>query len=465
MVAANVSIRDGLDTLKDRYVPRFEVFFAKPDPSPPGPAPVEAPLDPDVATADEKKRLDSLVFVASSVPGGPAPKLTQLLPLAGPWGEKRDQRTDDIVSVRFKDSVGQQQSLAQVDLEIVNVYDFQRKFYRYTDVPQNLSSGRAGSFPLIEYGDTIALRFGYGSNIDWVFEGIVTKISVDFPADGDSRLQVCAVDKRDRLRSKKQISTGDFTGSTEEQLIAHVARPAGLRVAAPPGQSTKLATPARRLRSTDQDAMTFITDRANKAARELVCFGNTLFVLPKGDTTTLDALRYEYRRGLVSFKPDFNGVGKPTRVRVVAHDPKTHQPVFAEVGSEDLINLDLAPASDAGTPLEAVEKSGQAGTRLEIVTNYLAVDNAEAKRIAVGILKRNMDATFTATGDLIGDPRVRARSLLSIDGVGRFSGLWYVETATHEFGANGYQTHFEARRPQAPSTPAPNGQSAPGGQA
>jgi uncharacterized protein len=462
MVATNVTIRDGIDTLKDRFVPRFEVFFAKPDPSPPPPAPVQAPLDPDAATADEKKRLDSLLFVVSPTPGGPPPKLTQLLPLAGPWGEKRDQRTDDIVSVRFTDSVGQQQSLAQVEIEIVNVYDFHRKFYRYTDVPQNLSPGRTGAFPLIEYGDTIALRFGYGSNIDWVFEGIVSKVSVDFPADGDSRLQVCAVDKRDRLRSKKQISTGDFGGSTEEELIAHVARTAGLRVAARSDQLTKLSSAARRLRSTDQDAMTFITDRANKAARELLCFGNTLYVLPKGDITTEEALRYEYRRGLISFKPDFNGVGKPTRVRVVSHNPKTHQKVFAEVGSEDLVDLDLARASEGGTPLETVERSGQAGPRIEVVTNYLAVDASEAKRIAIGILKRNLDATFTATGDLIGDPRVRARSLLAIEGVGRFGGLWYVETATHQFGAGGYQTHFEARRPESPSNRASNGQSAGG---
>jgi hypothetical protein len=64
-------------------------------------------------------------------------------------------------------------------------------------------------------------------------------------------------------------------------------------------------------------------------------------------------------------------------------------------------------------------------------------------------LKRNLDETITATGNLVGDRRVRARTVLAITGVGRFSGEYYITSATHKLGGNGYQTEFTARRNKA----------------
>lgn len=449
-MALSLAIQDGVQTLVDRYVPRFELYFAKATPFvAPGPAAQTELVDPATALADEKQRLTGLVFKAGNVPGANVPpSLTQLLPLAGPWGDKRGQYTDDIISVSLTDSVEENQ-LSQIQIDVLNVYDFQSKTYRYTDIPANLPSGKTGAYPLLDYGDTLALRIGYGDSLDWVFDGIVEKLDVQFPADGESHLSVTAVDRRQLLRNKKQLKQNTFDGASEEQLIAQIASQVGLRVAADASKQTMLSSDAQRARPADQDALTYISDRANKANLELQCFGNTLFVLRPGDENPSSALGYQYRRGLVEFKPTFNGTGKPTRVRVLSRNPVTQQVIDVEVGSSDLVQMGLAPSSPDGTSTQKIAQDGQAGERVETVTNYLARTEQEARLYAVGILKRNMEQTLTATGNVVGDPRIRPRTVLQIQGVGRFDGLYYVVTATHRLGENGYQTDFTVRRDTA----------------
>lgn len=439
-------IVDGITSLPDRLIPRFEVFFAKPPPGGPTPVP-QGVADPATAIESEIVRLDNQVFRPARGPNPAPPKLSELIPLAGPWGEGPNQRTDDIVSVEFKEAVDKRQSLAQTRVELLNVFDFERRFYRYTDIPAGLPLGRTGVFPLVEFGDTLAVRIGYGANLAWIFAGVITQVDVDFPADGQSKLGLTAVDMRDRLRGKKEFSAEGFTGNSEEELIAHVVRGSGLVVAAPGNQRTPIGESST-MRSQDQDLASFVTDRASKAALELTCFGNVLLVQKPADDP-LTALRYIYRQGLTTFKPTFNGSGKQSRVRVKGRNPTTGETFFEEVASEDLQAAGLIPTSGEGSVAEKVTRSGQAGERVDVVTNYLAKTPEDARRIALGILKRNVDETFTMTGGVIGDPRIRARETLKIEGVGRFDGLYYLTEVTHKLGSNGYQTDFKGRRTTA----------------
>jgi hypothetical protein len=88
----------------------------------------------------------------------------------------------------------------------------------------------------------------------------------------------------------------------------------------------------------------------------------------------------------------------------MGRNSNTNDPVQATVTSGDLAAAGLIPPlEDEGTALDKVQDSGQAGERINVVTNY-PVDNAEqAKRIAIGILKRNLDENLdeTVTGNLV----------------------------------------------------------------
>lgn len=454
-MTAEPIIIDAMSTIGDRYVPRYEVYFAK-EPLPadgktkvPPPA-SKTPLDADAAMRGEKARLEAKIYKASGDPASPPPKVGQLLPLMGPWGDKPGQSTNDVLSVEFTESVDKKQPLSKVKIELHNVYDFETKQYRYTDVLQEQPEGKPGPFPLLEYGDTIALRFGYEDELEWVFDGIITTLEASYPADGQGKLTVTAVDRREKLRCKKKMKANKASGATEEATAASIAAEVGLHVAAPAGQKT---APTKKKGSvpSDQDALQFLTDRANQAALELVCFGETLFLYAPGDVAST-ALQYDYRAGLMSFTPTLNNAGKPTSVRVISRDPTTGQKYDVTVTPETVQEMGLAPPAEKGeTETDQVKKKG--GEKPEVVTTYLARSVEEARQIAVGIMKRNMDLSITVAGDSVGDPRIRVRSTLKIGGVGRFNGFYYVTESTHKFGSGGYQTSFKARRNTALGTP------------
>jgi phage protein D len=446
---ASPAIDDRIITLPDRYVPVYQVYFAH-DTYTPTPGAAGAPMDMNAACAAEVSRIrQRVVYIPGA--GKPAPSQGQLVPLAGPYGDNPGQQTNDVISVEFKEDVDG--GLATVTVDLFNVYDFASNLYRYTDDP----AGKPGSGPLIDYGVTLALFFGYqnadpsqGSvpaNVAPVFEGMITKLDVSFPADGEPVVKITATDKRDRLRNQKNIKPTRFVGVSEEQIAATIAAQFGLNVATRPGQQTMPDGPVQL--PSDQDALQFITDRAKKAALELRCFGNALFLTTPGDTSGQTPLGYEYRRGLKSFSTSIDGNGKPTSVKVVARDPATQQTFTAVVTVQDLQQANLAPAGS--TVADVIKQQGQGGDRQEVVTNYHAKSQNEARTLAMGILKRNLDGALTASGETIGDPALRAGSVLDIQGVGtHYSGPYYVTSATHTFGSGGYQTTFEARRNSAP---------------
>ncbi len=430
-----------IKTLEDRYVPVFEVYFCNETGDPP-PGPGTPQTDDVAARAAEVTRINGRI-----VHGGkaPPPQGGKLIPLAGRRGETPDQQreTNDVVSVEFRETIVDG-GLATVTIDLFNVCDLATGTYRYTDPPQGQAK------PLIDYGTTIALLFGYGTATP-VFEGVVTTLDIGFPADGQSMVKITATDKRDRLRAKKGLMPNQFNALSEEGIAAQLVAKMGMTVATRQGQKQKMPDGPVNL-TPDQDANAFITDRAKKAQLELSCFGNTIFMLTPGDSlTSVSGPAYTYRQGLSSFTAKIDANGKCTSVKLVAHDPATQKTYTATSNAASLQGTSFAP--QGSTMLDIISLQGQGGERQEVVTNYLATSQQEAQNLADGILKANLNASLTASGTLIGDPAVRAGATISIKGVGdRYQGLYYITSATHHFGSDGYTTSFEARRNSAPGT-------------
>jgi uncharacterized protein len=445
---------DRINTLPDRYIPVYQVYFAR-DVFTPNLGATGAPNPNGTllpAIAAEAARIQSRVV--STDPSQPAPPQGPYIPLAGRYGVNPNQQTNDVISVEFKEDL--EGNLATVVVDVFNVFNFESQLYRYTDDAANPQ----GTGPLLDYGVTLALFFGYQnaspnagvtgtppSNVSPVFEGVITKLDLTFPADTAPTVKVTATDKRDRLRAQKGLKLTPYKNQTEEAIAADVAAKFGLAVATRPNQTTKTMGTVQL--SPDQDAMTFLADRAKKAQLEMLCFGNTILLTTPGDAGKQTPLLYEYRRGLTSFSTSFDGTGKPTSVKLTARDPATQQTFTTTVTVKDLITAGLVPSGS--TAADVIQAQGQGGSRLEVVTNYHATSQDEVQNLALGILKTNIDSSLTASGEVIGDPAVRAGVLLDIQGVGsHYSGLYYVTSATHTFGANGYQTSFTARRNIAP---------------
>jgi phage protein D len=476
-MTSSPAAEDRILTLPDRYVPVYQVYFGRDTFTLPAGNPIPVPLKepvyltPGSASSNpsappsaietsqvyltEAARIQGRVVNVSGGGGTSQPSSsgTQLYPLAGPYGDDPGQQTNDVISVEFKEDI--EGNLATVTIDLFNVYDFESQTYRYTDPPATSPS----SGPLIDYGVTIALLFGYqnapagtgavpAGGVGPVFEGIITKLDLAFPADGPATVKITAVDKRDRSRAQKGLQVKPpFHNKTEEEIAASIAAVFGLTVAVRTGQMT--ATDGDVALPPDQDAMVFLKDRATKAGLEIKCFGNILFLTKPGDASGQTPLQYDYRRGLSSFSVSIDGNGKPTSVKLTARNPKTQEKYTVTVTTQDLKDAGYAPPGS--TVLDVIQQQGQGGNKQETVTNYWATSQTDAKKQALGILKRNMDNALRATGEVIGDPALRAGAALQIGGVGpQYSGPYYVTSATHTFGSAGYKTTFEARRNSAP---------------
>jgi phage protein D len=71
----------------------------------------------------------------------------------------------------------------------------------------------------------------------------------------------------------------------------------------------------------------------------------------------------------------------------------------------------------------------------------------EAEELARAYLKRSEYTLLQGSGSVVGDPALKAKTLVEIAGVGtRYSGSYYVTKVAHSIGDGGYTTEFECSR-------------------
>jgi uncharacterized protein len=79
------------------------------------------------------------------------------------------------------------------------------------------------------------------------------------------------------------------------------------------------------------------------------------------------------------------------------------------------------------------------------------VDIANSAMAIVRELRTKLNNRLTASGTAVGDPRIRAGAVITIDGLGPdFSGNYRVASATHSVDAGGYRTSFQVRKELLP---------------
>lgn len=75
------------------------------------------------------------------------------------------------------------------------------------------------------------------------------------------------------------------------------------------------------------------------------------------------------------------------------------------------------------------------------------VSLATAPRVLVGKLLPRLNKRLTGSGSTVGDPTIKAGSVVQLEGIGeQLGGRYRVTSATHTLGRGGYRTSFEVRK-------------------
>jgi uncharacterized protein len=152
-------------------------------------------------------------------------------------------------------------------------------------------------------------------------------------------------------------------------------------------------------------------------------------------------VRLKYGRDLVEFTPRISTVGQIAGISIPLWIPATKTELTVSVGWDwDRQSLDLSISPGFGMPTSM-------GSDEEFTLVGKPVTLADAPRTILGELLPRLNRRLTASGSLVGDPRLLANAVLQVEGVGsQFGGLYRATSVTHSVDSGGWRTSFEARK-------------------
>ncbi len=321
--------------------------------------------------------------------------------------------------------------------------------------------------PLLALDKKLTLSLGYAPDpLEQVFVGEIVGHSAAFPSSGVPTLTVAAQDRLHRLQKGRRVrwfanpvpTVGNFARpdstvldsiSGENDLIA-VQEPVGATLAALLGNAQAVVASgdpdaAQKVirKQDDETDFDFLTRIARENGWEMLIDhagpqgGYRLRFLSPSNRLDPE-ITLKYGQSLVDFTPHITNVGQLAAVTTYVWVPFLKSTVTVSVGWDW---KQMALTIDVRTEPGAPDKGPAAHLIEEPVTPV------SAWRKIIQELVPRLNRRLTASGSTIGDPRLRAGTLLRLEGLGvQFGGLYRVTSATHTIDSGGYQTGFEVRK-------------------
>ncbi|MFC4808121.1 phage late control D family protein [Paenibacillus sp. GCM10023250] len=281
----------------------------------------------------------------------------------------------------------------------------------------------------------LTIRMGYAGKLKLMLVGMVTSMSVNFPASGTPQLEVSGLDLSNKLMQKKEPRS--WNNMKHSDVVAALAAEYQLKSDV---EDTKVPYP-KITKDAGKNDFQLIQSLAQKNHFEFFVFGDTLtFRAPALDSTPV--VKLEWRKTLISFQPELNFAGQVQEVEVRGWDPKSKKEIVgkARVGDE------------AGKQSHSKEKSGgelissSSSEKISENARYPVFSQQEADQLARSILNQHAEGLIKGSAESIGIPDIQPGKRIELDGLGkRFSKAYYIEKSTHTIGGSGYTTTFHVK--------------------
>ncbi len=293
--------------------------------------------------------------------------------------------------------------------------------------------------PLFEEGNVLELALGYGKGLTPVFKGPIVRPELSFPQDGVSSLTLRAYDLSQPMRRDEEKKVTTWQNVTDSELARKVAAKHGFKAADLDVEETKLVIPyVAQGKETD---WAFLKRRAERIGFELYVERDTFHFHAPHDSLTRAPGILEYRRNLNSFEPRLSTQKQVTKVIVKGWDAENKEPIVAVATSADTVRSVLGEKAASDFVKEDF------GEGAKVLHDLVPRTVKEAEELARAYLKKSEYTLIEATGSCVGDPELKAKTLIEIAGVGqRYSGAYYVARVTHTLDDGGYLCEFSCQR-------------------
>ena len=320
----------------------------------------------------------------------------------------------------------------EIDLDVENAGMFslllhagEREQQRYTWIDADL----------FKPGTEIKIKIGYGSTLATMIAGEITALAPEYTG-GAVVLRVRGYDRLYRLGFGRK--TYAFRNMKDSDIASQIAQDWSLTPVVDATDTTH--DYVLQCNQTDRE---FLMERARRLRYELRVEDRTLyFQKPKEDAGAVATLTYG--EALVDFFPALSTVHQTSKAVAQGWSVKDKKSVSGTAASGDV----LSSMAGSETGPKAAERI--AGERVLTLAGENAATQGEAEALAKAALNRAAMEYITGEGNSVGNPDIKAGTVVALQGLGqRFSGRYYVTACKHSLGGSGYQTQFAVRRSAA----------------
>ena len=282
---------------------------------------------------------------------------------------------------------------------------------------------------LFAEGKRVEISLGYLGNLCKMIAGEISAVVVDFPGSGPATVEA---EGFDLLHALTRGTVYRRYEAPDHQIVFEIAAESGMKCSADPtqGMGPRVQDHVSNLR--------FLEQLAEVNGCDLWLEGETLHF--QKDRPSNGTVPLEWGKTLLSFSPRLSTAGQVSSIEVRGWDPVQKQTFSTRV--------DLPGAAAEGWSASGQKQiSRGSGGKSERVFKDASVTSAqEAQALARRILSGQQQGSLTGNGTSMGNPDIRAGTILDLKGIGRFSGRYAATQATHTVGNAGYQTTFQVVR-------------------
>jgi phage protein D len=290
---------------------------------------------------------------------------------------------------------------------------------------------------LFDEGTEVEIQMGYRDKLSLMLRGEITAVTCDFPEEGHPTLTIRGFSLYHRLQ--RQHRREPFEATTDSGIAREIAVVMGLN---PRVDETAIEYPL--VSPNDETYASILTQRAKRIGYEVVVKDDTLyFQRPRYLENHSPVITLEWGKDLRSFNSSLSTYNMVSEVTVRGSQTSQGR------GKDPLVGT----ARGGDERIKLGEKTGPQIVKHSFGDNPILSDDhsitsqQEASEIALAKLESKALDFICGNGSCVGDPRLMARTVIELKGVGKlFSGNYYVTSATHTIDSNGYRTDFEVKR-------------------
>ena len=281
---------------------------------------------------------------------------------------------------------------------------------------------------------------------NWILWGEITAIETHFTSGSQAPIMIRGYDRSHRLH--RGIYNRSFQKMSDSEIVKKIIAEVGLSEEAEVTKKEANKVTVSRAGSIEstpvvhdyvfqenQTNMEFLRERAAQNGYELfVQNGKLHFHRPRKD----QALTMKWLEDLTSFRVRVSTAEQVSKVEVRGWNYKNKQPIVATANSKTILTK-----TQQGNGQKA---SAVFGSSAQVsVVNQPVESNEEAQKIADALLHELSDEFVQADAQAQGHPSIRPGRVVTLNGMGNYSGQYYITDTHHLFSERVYTTSFSVR--------------------